>query len=308
MRERVTTPVSAAGLVLALLTGCSGDASDDGADASTDGAAPEDRGEVDGGEVDDGEGDDAVGGEKDARPPSSGAPEADGGGLVLGPLAACVAGDDCPADDDPPGTAVLCTSELTADPGPDPATTTATVTFDGAPVLDLTIPGSDVTDAEAGDPVTITYAMGIPLPAGDFGCTVTSGDTTDEATVAVDGPTEPLWELRTCDRADARELAPGVLVCTTDVEAFPDGSTGVVCSVGFQGPGGGIDIRYEVEGDGGGVVEGTAPAGDLPTATVNVAVTAAAFGGSDGDRLPMGDHTCGFSYGDAELAATFTVD
>jgi hypothetical protein len=232
---------------------------------------------------------------------------------ISAPHLCIIDADTCPGEpDDPPGAGIVCTgdADLGADPAgvPQPGALVGTITVDGDPLLRVDVPATDIAQ-RAGEPVALRFVLGVPVPAGEYRCRFDLAGEVTETSATIDGPAEPFWEHRICDRADALELAPGVLACDVDAEELPAGTTGVACTAGVRPDGQLLRLTYTTELDGGGSPEAATldiDPGELPIATANGAVDATLFGGAAGDPIPAGEHTCRFELEDGSVVSERT--
>jgi hypothetical protein len=237
-------------------------------------------------------------------------PEAAG---IISDLALCLVGeDDCPAErEDAEDTGILCTGTVSLDDGAYPGALDGLITVDGETLLRTAVTGDEVA-ARDGDLLSLRFVLGVPMPAGDYGCRFEVGGQVTEAERTLDGDEATFWEHRVCDRAEALELSPGVLACPTDTDALPETTTGVACTTGVRPDGQLVVLTYEAELDEGDDLEPVTreiDAGELPLAAANGAADAVLFGRESGDPLPNGEHTCRFELedGSESYERTFTI-
>jgi hypothetical protein len=232
---------------------------------------------------------------------------------LISDLALCIVGeDDCPAErEDVEGTGILCTGTVDVGEDASPGALDGTITVDGQTLLRTAVTGDEVT-ARDGGPISLRFVLGVPMPAGDYGCRFDVGGQVDEAERTLEGEEGTFWAHRVCDRADALELSPGVLACPTDTDALPETTTGVACTTGVRPDGQSVLLTYEAEledGDGFEPVSRQIDAGELPIATAHGSADATLFDGESGDPLPLGEHTCRFELEDGSESTerTFTI-
>lgn len=232
---------------------------------------------------------------------------------VISDLTVCLVGeDDCPAEiEAAAGTGLLCTGTVDLEGIESPGALDGHITVDGETLLRTAVTGDEVA-ARDGGALSISFSLGVPMPAGEYGCRFEVAGQITETERTLEGPDGTFWEHRVCDRADAVELGPGVLACTEDTDALPETTTGVACTVGVRPGDQLVQLTYEAELEDGGEFEPVGreiDAGDLPFATANGAAAAPLFGGETGDPLPEGEHTCRFELADGSESSerTFTV-
>lgn len=224
----------------------------------------------------------------------------------------CLSDDpDCPDLGADPGT-MLCTATAQLGGATPPGDLLATLTFEGRPLVEGSIPAAEVA-ASDGEPLTLSFGLGgLQFPNGSYVCEFDLGGAAGfsiEDTYA-DGVDAALWQAWVCDRDDAIQLAPEVLVCSGNDDELPDGTATFTCSAGAVPDG--QDIEFELDAD----LDDDGPQDtlslsfgvtDLGTAAVNGTVDALAFGGTPGDPLPAGDYECRFRIGDEEIERAFRI-
>lgn len=231
------------------------------------------------------------------------------GPTVADPTLCVIDGDACVGDPgDPPGTGIVCSGTAVLGAAVPPGALVGSITLDDEPLLRVDVPASDLSDLD-GEPVALRFVLGVPVPAGEYGCTFDLDGELTAASLSVDGPSEVFWDHRICDREDALELSPGVLACSTDADELPADTAAVACTTGVRPGGQPLQLSYSATLDGRDAPEPATLAidpGELPIATANGAVDAALFGGSAGDALPAGEHTCRFELEDGSVASERT--
>jgi hypothetical protein len=232
---------------------------------------------------------------------------------IISDLAVCVVGeDDCPSErEEIEGTGILCTGMVDLDEVESPGALDGLITVDGDTLLRTAVTGDEVV-ARDGDRLSLQFVLGVPMPAGDYGCRFEVGGQVTEAERTLDGEEGTFWEHRVCDRAEALEISPGVLACPTDTDALPETTTGVACTTGVRPGDELVVVTYEADLDDGDDLEPLTreiDTGELPLVTANVAPDAVQFGGESGDPLPDGEHTCRFELEDGSEGSerTFTI-
>ncbi|WP_169786857.1 hypothetical protein [Nitriliruptor alkaliphilus] len=231
------------------------------------------------------------------------------GPTVADPTLCVIDGEACVGDPgDPPGTGLVCSGTAVLGAAASPGALVGSITLDDQPLLRVDVPAADLTDRD-GEPVALRFALGVPVPEGEYRCRFDLGGELTQATLSVDGPSEVFWDHRVCDREDALELSPGVLACSTDADRLPADTAAVACTTGVRPGGQPLQLTYSTTLDRGHDPEPATLAidpGELPIATANGAVDAALFGGSAGDPLPAGEHTCRFELEDGSVASERT--
>jgi hypothetical protein len=258
--------------------------------------------EPDGGETEDGTS------EEDASEEDE--PEATG---IISHLEVCLVGEDgCPAErEDVADTGVVCTGMVKLDGDTSTGALDGLITVDGETLLRTAVTSDEIA-ARDGRALSLRFVLGVPMPAGEYGCRFEVAGQITEAERTLDGDEGTFWEHRVCDRDEALELAPGVLACPTDTDALPETTTGVACTTGVRPDDQLVVLTYEAELEGGRDFEPVTreiDAGELPIATANGAADAALFERESGDPLPDGEHTCRFELEDGSGSSerTFTI-
>lgn len=236
-------------------------------------------------------------------------------------------GDAAPCLDDEGDPALRCSVEV------DTARLEATgaaetevayaLTYQGEPVIEGATPLGDMIagDETPDTPLTLDFSMGgLPLPAGEYGCSISAADSDLDAVATVaDGPDTRAWNVATCTQEDAVEVGSGQ-VCAEHVPTF-DEVAHLVCSAGvaLQGEGVRMEVVWVPPADSQPFRQqeqfiDVEPTG-LPVHSLNVTLDARAFGppgqGTAGDPLPAGEYTCNFrevGSGDGEVFASTTFE
>jgi hypothetical protein len=258
-------------------------------------------------EPDEGEAEDGAS-EEDAS--EEGEPEATG---IISHLEVCLVGEaECPAErEEVTETGIVCTGMVKLDGDTSTGALDGLITVDGETLLRTAVTSDEIA-ARDGRALSVRFVLGVPMPAGDYGCRFEVGGQVTEAERTLDGEDGTFWEHRVCDRAEALELSPGILACPTDTDALPETTTAVACTTGVRPDEQLVVLTYEAELEDGVEFEPVTreiDAGELPIATANGAADAALFERESGDPLPDGEHTCRFELEDGSESSerTFTI-
>jgi hypothetical protein len=232
---------------------------------------------------------------------------------IISHLEVCLVGEDeCPAErEDVADTGVVCTGMVKLDGDTSTGALDGLITVDGETLLRTAVTSDEIA-ARDGRALSVRFVLGVPMPAGEYGCRFEVAGQITEAERTLEGDEGTFWEHRVCDRAEALELAAGILACPTDTDALPETTTAVACTTGVRPDAQLVVLTYEAELEDGSDFEPVTreiDAGELPIATANGAADAALFERESGDPLPDGEHTCRFELEDGSESSerTFTI-